>query len=271
MGGVNGYCRPVTPTGLSTWLAHTNRGTPSTEPGVDYYCPTGTPIRAASSGVVVDVGGSIYAATGRYVTVDLDDGRRVRYLHLLRSRVREGQRVQWGEVIADSGASGYGSDLFGETSRNDAFWNNTGGDHVHMTLWAHQAYTFGRYSTLDPEQYMAADQSEEDDMSAEAESQIRAVYAAIFGAPNIDADQITWVKPHGDKSGVAQYGIFDVLINVQGVNAQNAGKIAALQTAVSQLSAGSGVALDMQKIEDAAERGAKDALRGLTFTTDVDG
>lgn len=271
MGGVAGYCRPVDPTGISSWLAHTNRGTPSVEPGVDYYTPTGTPVRAASSGVVVDVGGSIYAATGRYVTVDLDDGRRVRYLHLLRSRVREEQRVQWGEVIADSGASGYGSDFFGEPSRNAAFWNNTGGDHVHMTLWAHQEYKFGRYSTLDPEQYMAEDQSEEDEMSAEAEAQIRAVYAAIFGAPNIEAEQITWAKPHGEKSGVAQYGIFDVLINVQGVNAQNAGRISALQAAVSQLSAGSGVALDMKAIEDAAERGAKEALSGLTLSANVDG
>lgn len=175
MGATEGYCRPVDTTRLSSWRAHTNRSTPSVEPGVDYYVPTGTPVRAASSGVVVDVGGSIYAATGRYVTVDLDDGRRVRYLHLLRSRVREGQRVQWGEVIADSGASGYGSDFFGEPSRNSAFWNNTGGDHVHMTLWAHQEYKFGRYATLDPEQYMAVEQSgssvtpaiilpEEDDM-----------------------------------------------------------------------------------------------------------
>lgn len=157
MGAPAGYCRPVEATGLSTWTAHTNRGTPSTEPGTDFYTPTGTPVRAASSGVVVDVGGSIYAATGRYVTIDLDDGRRVRYLHLLRSHVRVGQRVQWGEVVADSGASGYGSDLFGESSRNDAFWANTGGDHVHMTLWAGHYYQFGRYSTLDPELYMEDD------------------------------------------------------------------------------------------------------------------
>lgn len=184
MGATAGYCRPVDPTGISTWRAHTNRSTPSVEPGVDYYVPTGTPVRAASSGVVVDVGGSIWAATGRYVTVDLDDGRRVRYLHLLRSRVREGQRVQWGEVIADSGASGYGSDFFGEPSRNDAFWNNTGGDHVHMTLWAHQEYKFGRYATLDPEIYMASEQAAgnftEDDMTPEERTMLKETHSMLL-------------------------------------------------------------------------------------------
>lgn len=152
MGGTAGYARPVNPTGLSTWRAHTNRGTPSTEPGTDYYCPIGTPIRAAASGRVVDAGNSIQPATGRYVTIDLDDGRRVRYLHILSRHVNIGDRVQWGQHIADSGATGYGEE--------DWSWNvaETGGAHVHMTLWANQRYTFGRYATLDPEVYMAADQ-----------------------------------------------------------------------------------------------------------------
>lgn len=174
MGASNGYCRPISnPTGLSTWTAHTNRGVPSTEPGTDYYTPSGTSVLAAASGVVVDTGDSVYPATGRFVTIDLDDGRRVRYLHLSRRRVSYGDRVQWGQHIADSGASGYGSDFFGEPYRNAAFWNNTGGDHVHMTLWAGHYYQFGRYATLDPELYMSANQggnssepieSEEDDM-----------------------------------------------------------------------------------------------------------
>lgn len=170
MGGVAaGYARPVTPTSgrMSSWRAHTNRNPPSTEPGTDYYCAIGTPIRAAAAGVVVDVGDSIQPATGRYVTIDLADGRRVRYLHLLNRLVGVGNRVQWGQIIAHSGATGYGE--------ADWSWNvaETGGAHVHMTLWAHQRYTFGRYTTLDPEQYMAPNQglnvvieeSEEDEMT----------------------------------------------------------------------------------------------------------
>ncbi len=154
MGGTAGYARPVQPVDgrMSSWRAHTNRGVPSTEPGTDYYCPIGTPVRAAASGRVVDVGDSINPATGRYVTIDLDDGRRVRYLHLLRRHVSIGDRVQWGGHIADSGASGYGE--------ADWSWNvaETGGAHVHMTLWAHHEYKFGRYATLDPEQYMSSSQ-----------------------------------------------------------------------------------------------------------------
>jgi len=145
-----GYVRPVDPVGgrMSSWLAHTRRTTPSTEPGVDYYCPVGTPVRAAERGTVVDVGDSIMPATGRFVTIDLDDGRRVRYLHLLRRHVGVGNRVVRGQVIALSGATGYGEE--------DWSWNvaQTGGAHVHMTLWGFHGYRFGRYATLDPEQYM---------------------------------------------------------------------------------------------------------------------
>lgn len=156
MGGTPaGYCRPVQPTNgrIASWLAHTNRGTPSSEPGTDYYCPRGTPVKAAAAGRVVAVGDSIQPATGRFVTIDLDDGRRVRYLHLERRHVKVGDRVRWGQHIADSGATGYGD--------ADWSWNvsGTGGAHVHMTLWRTHRYVFGRYATLDPEQYMAANQS----------------------------------------------------------------------------------------------------------------
>lgn len=185
MGGTNGYARPVPAGGnISSWQAHTNRRPPSSEPGTDYYVPTGTPIRAAASGRVVDTGDSVYPATGRFVTIDLDDGRRVRYLHLLRRNVNVGDRVHWGQVIGLSGASGYGSDFFGEPSRNAAFWRNTGGDHVHMTLWAHQRYTFGRYATLDPELYMSSNQgggnSTEDDMTPEESKMLKEVHSMLL-------------------------------------------------------------------------------------------
>lgn len=151
---MSNYARPVNPTNgrISTWRTHTNRRPASSEPGTDYYCEIGTPIRAAASGRIADVGNSIHPATGRYVTIDLDDGRRVRYLHILRRHVNVGDRVQWGQHIADSGATGYGEE--------DWSWNvaDTGGAHVHMTLFRNHSYTFGRYATLDPELYMAANQ-----------------------------------------------------------------------------------------------------------------
>lgn len=154
MAGTAGYARPVQPVNgrISSWRAHTNRYVPSVEPGTDYYVPIGTPVRAAASGRIVDIGDSIRPATGRYVTIDLDDGRRVRYLHLRNRIVNVGNRVQWGQIIGYSGASGYGEE--------DWSWNvaETGGAHVHMTLWAGHYYSFGRYATLDPELFMASNQ-----------------------------------------------------------------------------------------------------------------
>lgn len=154
MGGSGKYHPPVKSwTGVSTWRAHTNRSTPSIEPGTDFYCPRFTDLFAAASGRVADVSWSIVPATGRYITLDLDDGRRVRYLHLEDIYVGVGQRVAFGQVIGRTGATGYGE--------SDWSWNvsQTGGAHVHMTLWAQQRYTFGRYATLDPQEYI-----EEDDM-----------------------------------------------------------------------------------------------------------
>lgn len=144
-----GYLRPVPFTRSTSWATHRRRNPPSTEPGVDYFCPIGTPVAAAESGRVVDTGDSIGPATGRFVTIDLDDGRRVRYLHLSRRAVGRGERVSRGQVVGYSGATGYGTE--------DWSWNvaETGGAHVHMTVWATQRYAFGSNATLDPEPLMS--------------------------------------------------------------------------------------------------------------------
>jgi murein DD-endopeptidase MepM/ murein hydrolase activator NlpD len=143
---------------MSTYYAHTRRTTPSSEAGVDYYCPIGTPIRAAGDGVIFETGGGIQPATGRYVTLDLNDGRRVRYLHLSRfaANAYGGARVTRGQIIGYAGASGYGSEFFGASSLS-RIPANTGGPHVHTTLWSKQVYQFGRYPiepTLDFELYV---------------------------------------------------------------------------------------------------------------------
>lgn len=141
------YLRPVPYTGLSTWWAHTRRNPPSQEAGVDYYCRIGTPVIAAADGFVSFIGDSINHATGRYVTLDLDDGRRVRYLHLSRRIVDPGDRVRRGERIGYSGATGYGKEDWSADP-------NTGGAHVHVTLWPRHRYTFGANAgTLDFDAY----------------------------------------------------------------------------------------------------------------------
>lgn len=142
------YLVPAPYTGMSSRDAHLRRNPPSGEPGTDYYMPTGTPLRAPTRCRVVDNGGSIYPATGRYVTVD-DGVRWIRFLHLLEWRCTEGDELDPGEVFGISGASGYGSEFFGEPYRNNAFWQNTGGDHVHVTAFKGRAYTFGSTGTVD--------------------------------------------------------------------------------------------------------------------------
>lgn len=117
------YLRPCGDVPISsTWQGHRNRTPPSGEPGTDYAVAVGTPIRAATAGVIVDRKDTTDSATGRYIALRADDGNYIRYLHLKSSTVGNGTRVSRGQIIAYSGASGFGSE--------------TGyGAHVHVSLW----------------------------------------------------------------------------------------------------------------------------------------
>lgn len=117
------YLRPCGNVPISSsWQGHKNRNPPSGEPGTDYAVVPGTPIWAATNGVIVDRKDSTSTATGRYLALRADDGNYIRYLHLQSSAVPLGARVARGQVIAYSGASGFGSE--------------TGyGPHVHVSLW----------------------------------------------------------------------------------------------------------------------------------------
>ncbi|MDH3496239.1 MAG: M23 family metallopeptidase [Gemmatimonadota bacterium] len=72
--------------------------------GIDISAPMGTPILAAASGLVMDVG--TVAGYGKMVTVDHGYGLVTRYAHLSKALVRAGQRVKRGEEIAQVGNSG---------------------------------------------------------------------------------------------------------------------------------------------------------------------
>ncbi|QCG78325.1 lysin A [Microbacterium phage AloeVera] len=140
-----GYLRPTTtPTVSCSWQCHRDRPTPSTEPGTDFACAYGSQLFAPEDGVIVDVKTSTSGATGRYITIDLNDGQRIRLLHLKSVVVGKGTRVTRGQLIAYSGASGFGKE-----------WGY--GAHVHVTLWASHGYTFGKNATLDFFKQMGAD------------------------------------------------------------------------------------------------------------------
>ena len=72
--------------------------------GVDFGTANGTPVYATLPGTVVRSG--YKGPYGLMVEIDHDNGFRTRYGHLARSRVRNGQRVDFQQHIADAGNSG---------------------------------------------------------------------------------------------------------------------------------------------------------------------
>lgn len=114
--------------------------------------------------------------------------------------------------------------------------------------------------------------TEEDEMSAEAEKQIAAVYAALYGARNLTGkpDSLAWSNIGGDVQK-SNYGVLPIIIHNQTLIAQQSGRIAAIEEVVEQLAKGSGAILDMGAISAAAELGTKRALSGLVLTADTDG
>lgn len=73
--------------------------------GVDFACPTGTPVYACHDGVIQF--SDIDSVRSLTVTVDSTDGTlRTLYCHLSESKVKVGQQVKRGELIAISGNTG---------------------------------------------------------------------------------------------------------------------------------------------------------------------
>lgn len=123
------------------WQCHRNRpngGSP--EPGTDYATPYGTDLAMAEDGTVSVVDHSNQGGEGRRVSIDLDNGQRVSYIHLAHIYTRVGARVRRGQRgICLSGASGYGKDWYY-------------GPHVHVSLWARPGMAYR--NTIDFERYV---------------------------------------------------------------------------------------------------------------------
>lgn len=73
--------------------------------GIDISAPSGTPIKAAESGSVIYAGDSLLEF-GNLVLVSHSDGWVTAYAHASKLRVKRGDKVARGDIIADSGATG---------------------------------------------------------------------------------------------------------------------------------------------------------------------
>lgn len=72
--------------------------------GIDIAAPSGTPVIAPASGIVVAV--AVQGGYGLMLEVDHGRGVTTRYGHLSRARVRVGELVTRGQLIANVGSSG---------------------------------------------------------------------------------------------------------------------------------------------------------------------
>ena len=87
------------------WRADPFTGVQSFHTGTDLACPTGTPILAAMSGKISDVGyNRIY---GNYIIINHGNGYQTLYAHMSKPIARKGQWVSQGTKIGLVGSTGY--------------------------------------------------------------------------------------------------------------------------------------------------------------------
>jgi len=90
----------------NTYTQHKNRTPASKLPGTDVAMPVGTPIYAATAGLIVEADKVDNSASGKWVKVRGAKGVETYYLHLSKVLAKKGQRVAAGSLIGYSGSTG---------------------------------------------------------------------------------------------------------------------------------------------------------------------
>jgi murein DD-endopeptidase MepM/ murein hydrolase activator NlpD len=83
---------------------HPIYGIPKMHKGLDFTAPQGTPIYATGDGEVTTAG--VGTGTGNHVIINHGYGYETVYMHMVRIKAHEGQRVKRGEVIGWVGSTG---------------------------------------------------------------------------------------------------------------------------------------------------------------------
>ncbi|CAB3911936.1 hypothetical protein LMG26788_04841 [Achromobacter pulmonis] len=86
------------------WRRNPVTGRPAMHEGLDFAAPPGTPILAASGGVVLEA--KFHPGYGNMVEIDHGDGLITRYAHASSLLVKQGQLVERGQPVARVGSSG---------------------------------------------------------------------------------------------------------------------------------------------------------------------
>ncbi len=100
--------------------------------GVDLAGPSGTPIRAVGAGTVKEAGW-VYSGYGISVVIDHGDGYYTHYAHASQVKVKPGQKVKPGDIIALEGSTG-----------------DSTGPHLHFEV--HKGWMFNQ---VEPTKWMA--------------------------------------------------------------------------------------------------------------------
>jgi murein DD-endopeptidase MepM/ murein hydrolase activator NlpD len=95
--------------------------------GVDYLVPEGTPVFATADGTV-KILSEKNSSHGKAVTISHANGYETSYSHLLDIRVKKGQKVKRGDIIALSGNSGLS---FVPHLHYEVIYNDTRVDPIH--------------------------------------------------------------------------------------------------------------------------------------------
>lgn len=104
----SGFIRPVKGGRISGVFGSQRilNGTPANiHNGLDIAAPKGTPVYAASDGIVVLTGRNFYYS-GNLILIDHGQGLSSMYIHLNKIEVTEGQKVKKGQLIGEIGTTG---------------------------------------------------------------------------------------------------------------------------------------------------------------------